>query len=129
MADERDERGDGEREGEPKIKVVDRRMLNEEERAGSGSASSGSAASNVVTSGGATTEESGKRPRLEIVGGGSSREESTPMEPDDAADAPVCNRSAEQYANRSRYVQQPAGAPHLPPLGRKLSPPSPASAR
>ena len=31
MADERDERG----EGEPKIKVVDRRMLNDEERAGS----------------------------------------------------------------------------------------------
>jgi hypothetical protein len=69
MADERDERGRDEREGESKIKVVDRRMLSDEERSGSG----GTVVSGTTVSGATGTgAEAEERPKLEIIGGGAS---------------------------------------------------------
>lgn len=52
MADKHDENQD-----EPKIKIVDRRMLNDDERAGIGE------------------DENAERPKLEIIGGGAPRQE------------------------------------------------------
>ncbi|MBV9863780.1 MAG: DUF1844 domain-containing protein [Abitibacteriaceae bacterium] len=62
MADERDER-----EGEPKIRIVDRRMLDEDERAGKGPSSAAEGAS--------------APPKLEIVGGGARQDEDTSAGP------------------------------------------------
>lgn len=60
MADKRDKQQDNE---EPKIRIVDRRMLSEEERAGKGSSSE-------------STADEGERPKLEIIGGGAPKQES-----------------------------------------------------
>jgi hypothetical protein len=80
MADQRDER-EG-KEGEPKIRVVDRRMLSEEEREGRAPTQAGTGAG---ATGGAGTSGSGAPPRLEIVGGysGSSAQSTDQPAPDD----------------------------------------------
>ena len=60
MSDKRDERN----EDEPKIQIVDRRMLSDEERAGKGASTP------------PPEEETGEeRPKLEIIGGGSPKKE------------------------------------------------------
>ena len=78
MADQRDER-EG-KEGEPKIRVVDRRMLSEEEREGRAPTQAGSG-----TAAGSGGSGSGAPPRLEIVGGyaGSSAQSTDQPAPDD----------------------------------------------
>ncbi len=63
MADKQDGNQD-----EPKIKIVDRRLLNDDERAG-----------NV-----AAEEEAVERPKLEIIGGGAKPEESAPVAEEEA---------------------------------------------
>jgi hypothetical protein len=88
MADERDEQ----EEGASRIKVVDRRMLNDDERAGKAvSSSTGDAAATTQAS---TTQEKNAAPKLEIIGGGksaaASETDTTPTEDsvdDDALDA------------------------------------------
>lgn len=51
----------GRDEEEPKIKIVDRRMLSEEERKGTGP---------VIITGNSTPAQESERPKLEIIGGG-----------------------------------------------------------
>jgi hypothetical protein len=65
MADERDERS----EGEPKIRIVDRRMLSEEEREGKVDPSRAAGEAESAAS---------ERPKLEVIGGGTPRAAAAP---------------------------------------------------
>lgn len=77
MADKRDDQN----QDEPKIRIVDRRMLNDEERAGNAPA----------------PEAEAERPKLEIIGGGAKSDApSTPIEGDDAAPG-LMNDSEDGY--------------------------------
>lgn len=72
MADKRD---DEQNQDEPKIRIVDRRVLSDDERAGKGSTPEAGSA------------DEAERPRLEMVGGGSSKP---------AADEPVQTTSGDE---------------------------------
>jgi hypothetical protein len=63
MADEREEK-----EGEPKIRIVDRRMLSEEEREGTATVSEEPQAAEVPS----------ERPKLEVIGGGAPKAAAAP---------------------------------------------------
>jgi len=131
MADERDERGREEREGESKIKVVDRRMLNDEERSGSGGAiisgATGAPASGAGASGGAADED---RPKLEIVGGGASQQEAAPLSDDemmgdaleqDFDEEPLTEEEQAQLQAEVEQVEQEQFAALEKQMGRPLT--------
>jgi Domain of unknown function (DUF1844) len=99
MADQRDER-EG-KEGESKIKVVDRRMLSEEERAGKGPARAG-----VVGESG-----SGAPPKLEIVGGYAAKSAQS-------TDQPAPDDRPASGGDTDSTISEPATGPRQPaPMG------------
>ena len=80
MADERDEQN----QNEPKIRIVDRRMLNDEERAGNAPAQQ-------------EAQQEAERPKLEIIGGGAkSDSQSTPAD-EGSADLDLMSDSEDGY--------------------------------
>ncbi|HVF10543.1 MAG TPA: DUF1844 domain-containing protein [Abditibacteriaceae bacterium] len=121
-----DKRGHEERDGEPKIKIVDRRMLNDEERSGSGGATPGGA-----TSGEAEKADSAEPPKLEIIGGGASRQEPAPTAPDGAAvgespeagfdDEPLTAEEQAQLQAEMEQVEQEQFAALETQMGRPLT--------
>lgn len=91
MADKRDEQENE----EPKIHIVDRRMLSEDERAGKGSSQ-------------ASAEESADRPKLEIIGGGApqtKKEETSPVGDSDEDDAELTDEEVEQMREEMESQQ------------------------
>ena len=80
MADERDEQN----QNEPKIRIVDRRMLNDEERAGNAPAQQ-------------EAQQEAERPKLEIIGGrAKSDSQSTPAD-EGSADLDLMSDSEDGY--------------------------------
>ncbi len=108
MADTRD----NENQDEPRIKIVDSRMLSDDERAGKGSE---------------TIEAETERPKLEIIGGGSKGEDapqagSTP-EPEDALElAEDDDLSPEEREQMREQVENEQFAALEQQMGRPLTP-------
>ena len=100
MADKRDEQENE----EPKIHIVDRRMLSEEERTGKGSSE-------------AAAEESGDRPKLEIIGGGTpqaKKEDAAPAgddEEDELTDEEVEQMREEMESQQFAELEKQMGRP------------------
>lgn len=107
MADKRDD----ENQDEPKIKIVDSRMLNDDERAGKG----------------ASQEAEAERPKLEIIGGGGKSDEapqagSTP-EADDAHELSEDDElSPEEREQMREQVENEQFAALEQQMGRPLTP-------
>lgn len=94
-----------EREDEPKIRIVDRRMLSDEERAGKGAP---------------TSQEKGNAPKLEIVGGHTAHEEADIDEPEED-EGDELELSAEEEEQLRTEIEAEQFAQVEKQLGRPLT--------
>lgn len=105
MADKRDEQNENE---EPKIRIVDRRMLNEDERSGKPSP--------------AGEVEEKEPPKLEIIGGGAPRGQAPEeIEEDDSDEEGDDELSSEEHAAMNEQVENEQFAALEQQMGRPLT--------
>lgn len=110
MADKREE------QEEPKIRIVDRRMLNDDERAGKG------AAADAPISGSSTEQqETSTPPKLEIIGGGQRQPVAPDEEPEEGEETEELELSEEEAAEMREQMEAEQFAAIEQQMGRPLT--------